>query len=418
MEIPGLPPFMTDRNAAREDRAHRIQQAVQQLYDTYPFPPEPLLDEPPPGYNWRWSWVAAHSFCSGRKPQRQAIRILDAGCGTGVGSEYLAHLNPQAQVLGIDISERALAIARQRCHRSGAENATFQALPLERAAELAGPFDFINCVGVLHHLPDPGAGLQALAAQLAPGGLLHAFVYAELGRWEIGLAREAIALLQGDRQDYREGLELGRQLFATLPEDNRLARHERERWSLDNQRDACFADMYLHPQAIEYNIETLFELVDRSGLRFAGFSNPEVWQLERLVGQASALLERGRALPERQRYRLIELLDPDIAHYEFFLAQPPLPDCDWANGAELLAAVPERHPCLEGWPSQTLFDRDYQLVRLNDAEYAFLRACEANPERGATVADLLAETELDAAGVRSLLERHLLVLSPGNGGAP
>ena len=25
--------------------------AVQQLYNTYPFPPEPLLDEPPPGYN-------------------------------------------------------------------------------------------------------------------------------------------------------------------------------------------------------------------------------------------------------------------------------------------------------------------------------------------------------------------------------
>jgi hypothetical protein len=30
--------------------------AVQRLYDTYPFPPEPLLDEPPPGYNWRWNW--------------------------------------------------------------------------------------------------------------------------------------------------------------------------------------------------------------------------------------------------------------------------------------------------------------------------------------------------------------------------
>ena len=82
MEAPGLPPFMTDRNAAREDRAHRIQQAVQQLYDTYPFPPEPLLDEPPPGYNWRWSWVAAHSFCSGRKPQQ----IGRASCRERVSS--------------------------------------------------------------------------------------------------------------------------------------------------------------------------------------------------------------------------------------------------------------------------------------------------------------------------------------------
>ena len=93
--------------------------AVQRLYNTYPFPPEPLLDEPPPGYNWRWNWTAAYNFCTGRKPPSQEVRILDAGCGTGVGTEYLILLNPQSEVVGIDLSEKALEIAKERCQRSG-----------------------------------------------------------------------------------------------------------------------------------------------------------------------------------------------------------------------------------------------------------------------------------------------------------
>ncbi|MDP8963199.1 MAG: class I SAM-dependent methyltransferase, partial [Cyanobacteriota bacterium] len=159
--------------------------AVQRLYDTYPFPPEPLLDEPPPGYNWRWNWLAAYNFCTGQKPPRQDIRILDAGCGTGVGTEYLVHLNPQASVVGIDLSAGALSVASERCRRSGANRVEFHHLSLYDAEQLDGEFELINCVGVLHHLPDPIRGIQSLAPKLAPGGLMHIFVYGELGRWEI-----------------------------------------------------------------------------------------------------------------------------------------------------------------------------------------------------------------------------------------
>ncbi len=63
-----------------------VSNAVAKLYDTYPLPPEPILDEPSPGYNWRWNWLATYSFVTGRKPPKQDIRILDAGCGSGVGT--------------------------------------------------------------------------------------------------------------------------------------------------------------------------------------------------------------------------------------------------------------------------------------------------------------------------------------------
>ena len=390
------------------------QQAVRELYNTYPFPPEPLLDEPPPGYNWRWHWQAAYNFCAGRQPERTNVRILDAGCGTGVGTEYLMHLNPDAEIMGIDLSEGALEVAQQRCNQSGVREShqapvTFQRLPIEQAAELEGEFDLINCVGVLHHMPDPVEGIKALAKKVAPGGLFHIFVYAELGRWEIQIMQEAIALLQGDKRgDYVDGVKVGRDIFESLGEESRLTKYDKERWSLENHRDASFADMYVHPQETDYNINTLFELIDASGLEFVGFSNPPVWNLERLVGNSPDLLERAKNLSERDHYRLIELLDTTISHYEFFLAKPPFKVTDWSDDEVLSQAIATVHPCLNGWPSKNFFNFDYQLTSVNDAEFAFMSGCNGENAIG----DLLNGSELSLDDVRSLQKRQLIMLRP------
>jgi SAM-dependent methyltransferase len=394
-----------------------VNTAVAKLYNTYPFPPDPLSDEAPPGYNWRWSWTAAYNFCTGTKPDRQDIRILDAGCGTGSGTDYLIYLNPEAEIVAIDISEKALEVAKERCQRSGViakhtKSIEFQQMKLEDAVNLSGEFDFINCVGVLHHLPDPIKGIQAIASKLAPGGLLHIFVYAELGRKEISLMQKAIALLQGEKKgDYRDGVKVGRQIFASLPENNPILKQEKERWSLENHRDESFADMYVHPQEIDYNIETLFELIDASGLEFVGFSNPQFWQLERLLEKSPELIARARELSDREKYRLIELLDPTFTHFEFFLARPPIAKIDWQEDEQILKAIPDRHPCMEYWPSQNILNYDYQMISLSETEFEFLQACDRNQERK-TIREILATCAIDLEGVRSLQQRQLIILNP------
>jgi SAM-dependent methyltransferase len=227
---------------------------VSAFYDRFPYPGDPLQDGPPPGYNWRWcvdsAWAAATGALTPRSDQgERPWRILDAGCGTGVSTDYLCHLNPGSSVLAVDISAGALEVARERTRRSGAAKAVRE-LRIEQRSLLdlagEGPFDYINSVGVLHHLREPEAGLEALAGLLRPGGLLHLFLYADGGRWEIHRTQRALARLAVGSG--AEGLRLGRQLLAELPEGNRLRQHHERRWIVDTAADANFADMYLHPQ--------------------------------------------------------------------------------------------------------------------------------------------------------------------------
>jgi SAM-dependent methyltransferase len=326
-------------------------------------------------------------------PQRQTLRILDAGCGTGVSTDYLAHLNPGAEILAVDISAGTLAMAQERCQRSGAiEQATVrfqQRSLLDLAGE--GPFDHINSVGVLHHLDNPQAGLKALAPLLAPGGILHLFLYADAGRWEIHRVQRALGLLGAGYGE--EGLRLGRALLRELPEENRLRQRHESRWAIDTAHDPNFADMYLHPQETSYDL---------------GFSNPEQWQLERLL--RGELLERAQALPQEQQWLLMEALDPEISHWEFFLSNQPLARQEWTDDQQLLAAIGTRSVCLWGWPSPNLLDRNMAPLQLSDEQWALMQT--VNPDQNLGSLDLAltpaqrckAAREMHAAGVLLLSE--------------
>ena len=374
---------------------------VSAFYDRFPFPGDPLQDGPPPGYNWRWCHRSVLAATHGLIPAGlDQPRILDAGCGTGVSTDYLCHLNPGADVLGVDISEGALAVARERCARSGAAQQVSSLRQEQRSLldlQGEGPFDYINSVGVLHHLDQPEAGLKALAARLAPQGLLHLFLYADAGRWEIHRTQKALTLLQvGTGAD---GLRLGRDLFETLPESNRLARHHRERWAVDCAPDANFADMYLHPQETSYDLARLFAFVETAGLHFAGFSNPEVWDPARLL--QGELLERARNLPLRDQWSLVEQLDPDISHFEFFLSAAPIEPATLSDEA-LSAAQGLRQPCLWGEPDPIL-GRNLEPIQLSEQERDLLRAVGDQP---GTALGTLAEPAL----IRDLVDRQLLLL--------
>jgi SAM-dependent methyltransferase len=337
-----------------------------------------------------------------------------------VSSDYLCHLNPGSRLLAIDISPGTLAVAEQRTQRSGAASRVRELRIACRSLldlEGEGEFDYINSVGVLHHLAQPAEGLRALAKHLAPAGLLHLFLYADGGRWEIHRTQRALALLGAGSGC--EGLKLGRQLLGELPADNRLRRHHEERWALDTAADANFADMYLHPQETSYNLEGLFRFVASGGLCFAGFSNPEVWDPARLL--KGELLERARALPQAEQWALVESLDPAISHFEFFLTPTPLAADDPLQGLDdgaLLAGGGERNRCLWGWPGTSLLGPDLRPLDLEAGDQELLEAIDAAPA-GTPLADLPVAMASDerAARARRLIRDQVLLRLEGAGPA-
>lgn len=65
---------------------------------------------------------------------------------------------------------------------------------------------------------------------------------------------------------------------------------------------------------------------------------------------------------------------------------------------------------MDNWESGCLFNYDYQVVKLNEVEVGFLRACDPNGTKN--VREAMGEAGLDLEGVRSLVAQHLILLTP------
>jgi ubiquinone/menaquinone biosynthesis C-methylase UbiE len=99
-------------------------------------------------------------------------RILDAGCGTGEISSRLAELFPQAHVLGVDIVDHHLDLARSR-YASLAPRLTFEHQSIFGLDAADGGFDLTVCRHVLHSIPHADRVISELARVTRPGGYLH-----------------------------------------------------------------------------------------------------------------------------------------------------------------------------------------------------------------------------------------------------
>ncbi len=99
-------------------------------------------------------------------------RVLDAGCGTGEGASRLAELFPGSRVLGVDILDHHLALARRRHAGLGARLA-FEHQSIYELAARAGTYDLTVCRHVIHSIPDAPRVLAELLRVTKPGGWLH-----------------------------------------------------------------------------------------------------------------------------------------------------------------------------------------------------------------------------------------------------
>jgi ubiquinone/menaquinone biosynthesis C-methylase UbiE len=99
-------------------------------------------------------------------------RILDAGCGTGEGASRLAELFPRARVLGVDILDQHLDLARSR-YAGLAPRLLFEHQSLFELDAPDDSFDLTICRHVMHSIPHADRVIAELARVTRPGGYLH-----------------------------------------------------------------------------------------------------------------------------------------------------------------------------------------------------------------------------------------------------
>lgn len=98
-------------------------------------------------------------------------RIVDIGCGGGILAESMAARG--AHVLGIDLGEAPLAVARLHQLESGIELDYQQIAAEELAAQQPASCDIVTCMEMLEHVPEPASTIRAAAQLVKPGG--HVF---------------------------------------------------------------------------------------------------------------------------------------------------------------------------------------------------------------------------------------------------
>ena len=146
-----------------------------------------------------------------------AKSVVDVGCGGGILAEAMARAC--ARVTGIDLSEKALAVARLHQLESQASVEYLMIGADALATERPAAYDVATCMELLEHVPDPEAMVAACAKLVRPGGLAvfstinrnpKAYLYAVIG------AEYLLRLLPRGTHDYAR--------FLTPAEVTRFAR--------------------------------------------------------------------------------------------------------------------------------------------------------------------------------------------------
>jgi 2-polyprenyl-3-methyl-5-hydroxy-6-metoxy-1,4-benzoquinol methylase len=283
--------------------------------------------------------------------------ILDAGCGTGYKSLVLAEANPGAKIIGIDISEQSLELARKRFKYHGIENAEFHLLSIYELTNLGLEFDYINCDELLYLFPDIAAALKAMKSVLKPQGLIRTNLHSSLQRSNYFRAQEVfrmMGLMDSNPEDVE--IDIALDILKALKDGVDL---KTKVWNSryvegENTKQDVLMN-YLFQGDKGYTIPDLFSALRAADLEFISMLNWRQWKLTDLFKEPDNLpVFLAISLPEisvEQELHLFELLHPVNRLLDFWCghpnpAQPFVPVAEWSRSDWLDAKV-HLHPQLK-----------------------------------------------------------------------
>ncbi len=314
---------------------------VQAQYERWIYP-EPVEDLE--------AWLAGGVFSVGDPKEcgdifwpatgyRESINILVAGCGANQAARY-ALQHPTARVTGIDLSEASLAHEEKLKAKHGLDNLTLHRTRLEEVAELGQTFDFIASSGVLHHLPDPVAGLRALGGVLDRDGVIYIMLYGRYGRAPVYMMQDLFRML--DVEQTEVGVALVKDAVKLLPPEHPLKGYERR--STDMKYDAGLVDLFLHRQDRPYSVPEIMEFTREAGMAFQAWVQPAFYNPDVAVPDNHPLYQRLEKLSDEDRWAAMELFGGLLSRHDFCVCRTDRPldgyFIDFAHADFPVRAVP------------------------------------------------------------------------------
>ena len=219
-----------------------------------------------------------HYLFAGRLNFIRPFRALVAGGGTGDAcimlAQQLVDRRCPGEVVYLDLSTASRQICEARAKARGLRNIQFlTGSLLDLPTMNIGQFDYIDCTGVLHHLPDPAAGMQALASVLHPEGGMGVMLYGEYGRSGVYPLQQMLQTLAPLSMAIEDRLAMAKRLIRFLPTTNLFRRNPYLNDHVTGG-DAGLYDLLLHSCDRAFTVPQIGQMAASSGLRVVAFLEP------------------------------------------------------------------------------------------------------------------------------------------------
>ena len=294
-----------------------LEDVVSRQYEEWVYP-DPIQDLTSwVVHNWQWFDPShASKVMWPEKQQRADLDILIAGCGTNQAAVF-AFNNPEAAVTAIDVSKTSLEHTEYLKMRHGLDNLTIKRLPIEEAGSLGQTFDLIVSTGVLHHLADPQAGMDALAPLLREDGVMAVMLYATYGRQGVEMMQDIFRELELGQTS--RSIQKVREAVAMTPANHPIRSYLEI--APDLNFDAGAVDTFLHGRDRDYTVAQCIELVESGGLVFQDmFLKPPYYPS--VEAPETSFLRQIEELPREKMWGVMERINfRNACHY--FLATHP-----------------------------------------------------------------------------------------------
>jgi len=277
----------------------------------------PVCNINEPSFNFN---ILNHYIYQGKKNNFDNYRMLFAGAGLGndLIYKYLQIQNyKNIKIVAIDLSPSSLEILQKRLKIYNIENVEVREMSLlDLTPETFGKFDFINCIGVLHHLQNPSKGLKALNSVLEDDGFMEIMVYGKIGRTGIYQMQDLLkkANRDVDELDYDEKLKRYHLIYPRLLQNNWFKKSEYLAPDHIAFRDNGVIDMLLHHQDRAYTISELYDWVEEENLNIVNFHVENRSKLE-------SDIEGIEFKTKREQYEFNELFHGDLIKHHFLLSK-------------------------------------------------------------------------------------------------